>query len=61
MKRVITSLILVPVITWVVLFAPAPVFVAAVCIFAALCWMEFAGIASHYGARLKSGQKVSVT
>lgn len=51
MKRVVTSIILVPVITWVVLFAPQAVFAAAVCAFAALCWMEFAGIAAHYGAR----------
>lgn len=51
MKRVVTSLILIPLITWVVLFAPDFVFTATVCLFAALCWMEFAGIASHYGAR----------
>ena len=51
MKRVVTSLILIPVITWVVLFAPDFVFAATVCLFAALCWMEFAGIAVHYGAR----------
>ena len=51
MKRVVTSIILIPVITWVVLFAPQAVFAAAVCAFAALCWMEFAGIAAHFGAR----------
>jgi len=51
MKRVLTSLILIPVITWVVLAAPPFVFAATVCLFAALCWMEFAGIAAHYGAR----------
>jgi len=51
MKRVVTSSILVPLITWVVLFAPRPIFAAVVCIFAALCWMEFAGIAVHYGAK----------
>lgn len=50
MKRVVTSLLLIPTITWVVLFAPQAVFVAVVCIFAALCWMEYAGIARHYGA-----------
>ena len=50
MRRVVTSAILVPAITWVVLFAPHPAFAAVVCIFAALCWMEFAGIAAHYGA-----------
>jgi len=54
MKRVVTSAILVPVITWVVLFAPHPAFVAVVCLFAALCWMEFAGIAAHYGAKFTS-------
>ena len=51
MRRVVTSAVLVPAITWVVLFAPHPVFAAVVCIFAALCWMEFAGIAAHYGAK----------
>ncbi|MFN0105948.1 MAG: phosphatidate cytidylyltransferase [Bryobacteraceae bacterium] len=51
MKRVLTSLILIPVVTWVVLFAPSFVFAAAVCLFAALCWMEFAGIAALYGAK----------
>lgn len=51
MKRVVTSAILIPLITWVVLFSPTYVFAGTVCIFAALCWMEFAGIAIHYGAR----------
>ncbi len=51
MKRVVTSLILIPTITWVVLFAPQFVFAATVCLFASLCWMEYAGIATHYGAR----------
>ena len=51
MKRVVTSLILIPAITWVVLLAPPFAFAAAVCLFAALCWMEYAGIAAHYGAR----------
>jgi phosphatidate cytidylyltransferase len=51
MKRVVTSLILIPVITWVVLLSPSYVFAATVCLFASLCWMEFAGIAGHYGAR----------
>lgn len=51
MKRVVTSLILIPLITWVVLFAPQFVFVATVCLFASLCWMEYAGITAHYGAR----------
>jgi phosphatidate cytidylyltransferase len=51
MKRVVTSSILVPLVTWVVLFAPHAVFVAVVCLFAALCWMEFAGIAGHYGGK----------
>lgn len=54
MKRVVTSLILIPVITWVVLFAPSYLFAATVCLFASLCWMEYAGIASHYGARFSA-------
>ena len=51
MKRVVTSVILIPVISWVILFAPQAVFATVVCAFAALCWMEFAGIAAHFGAR----------
>jgi phosphatidate cytidylyltransferase len=51
MKRVVTSLILIPTITWVVLFAPQLAFSVVVCLFASLCWMEYAGIATHYGAR----------
>jgi phosphatidate cytidylyltransferase len=51
MKRVVTSLILIPLITWVVLFSPSYVFAGTVCLFASLCWMEYAGIAAHYGAR----------
>lgn len=54
MKRVVTSLILIPTITWVVLFAPQFVFAATVCLFASLCWMEYAGIAVHYGARFST-------
>lgn len=50
MKRVITSVLLIPTITWVVLFAPDFAFMATVCLFASLCWMEYAGIAAHYGA-----------
>lgn len=54
MKRVVTSLLLIPTITWVVLFAPQFLFAAVVCLFASLCWMEYAGIATHYGARFNA-------
>jgi phosphatidate cytidylyltransferase len=50
--RVLTSLVLIPLITWVVLFAPQIVFLAVVCLFAGLCWHEFAGLARRYGACL---------
>lgn len=56
MKRVITSLLLIPTITWVVLFAPDTLFIAATCVFAGLCWLEYAGIAAHYGARFRAAQ-----
>lgn len=54
MKRVVTSLILIPLVTWVVLLAPPFVFQATVGLFAALCWIEFAGIAVHYGAKFRA-------
>jgi phosphatidate cytidylyltransferase len=56
MKRVVTSLLLIPAIIWVVLFAADTVFTAATCVFAGLCWLEFAGIAAHYGARFRAAQ-----
>lgn len=52
MMRVLTSLILIPSITWVVLFAPQMIFMAVVCLFAGLCWHEYAGLGRAYGARL---------
>lgn len=54
MKRVLTSLILIPLITWIVLLAPDFVFAATVCLFAGLCWFEYAGIARNYGARFSA-------
>ena len=52
--RVLTSVVLIPTVTWLILFAPQPVFQAAVSVFALLCWHEFAGLAGYYNARLVS-------
>jgi len=52
--RVLTSLVLIPTVTWLILFSPQEVFHAAVAVFALLCWHEFAGLAGHYDAKLIS-------
>lgn len=54
MKRLVTSALLIPTIIWVVLRAPDMIFAAAACLFAGLCWFEYAGIAAHYGARFRT-------
>ncbi|MBM3784257.1 MAG: CDP-archaeol synthase [Acidobacteria bacterium] len=54
MMRVLTSIVLIPTILWVVLFAPDMIFGAAACLFAGLCWLEYAGIAAHYGAKFRA-------
>ncbi len=52
--RVLTSLVLIPTVTWLILYSPPEVFHAAVAVFALLCWHEFAGLAGHYDAKLVS-------
>jgi phosphatidate cytidylyltransferase len=54
MKRLLTSFLLIPTISWVILWAPDPVLVVAVCLFATICWIEYTGIAAHYGAKFKA-------
>ena len=44
MKRVITALILIPLFVYLVLWAPQPVFIAAVCAVAILCFHEYSGL-----------------
>lgn len=54
MMRVLTSLLLIPTVTWLILFAPQAIFQITVAAFALLCWHEFTGLAGHYHARLVS-------
>jgi len=49
MKRVLTALILVPLVVWVVFWANYWVFLAVVATVACLCWSEYDAIAGAYG------------
>jgi phosphatidate cytidylyltransferase len=49
MKRIITALVLAPLITWVVIWAPFLVFAAVLSVIAALCYWEFSDIANGHG------------
>ena len=41
MKRVLTALILVPIVTWIILRGSPEIFLITVAILASLCWFEF--------------------
>ncbi|MDQ6698668.1 MAG: hypothetical protein M3Z36_00610, partial [Acidobacteriota bacterium] len=49
MQRVLTSAVLIPIILWTVLLAPAWVFSGVVALVAAICYREFSGIARSAG------------
>jgi phosphatidate cytidylyltransferase len=49
MKRVLTALILIPIVVWVVLFADQWVFLGVVALVACLCYREYDVIAGGYG------------
>ena len=49
MKRVLTALVLIPPVSYVVLWAPYWLFVAVVALVALLCYHEYSGIVSAYG------------
>ncbi len=49
MKRILTALVLIPVIVWVVLFADYWPFLAVLVAVACLCYREYDDIASHFG------------
>ncbi|HXK03789.1 MAG TPA: phosphatidate cytidylyltransferase [Verrucomicrobiae bacterium] len=49
MKRVLTALALIPLVTWVVLWANWWIFLAVLCTVACLCYREFDDIAGSYG------------
>ncbi len=41
MKRVLTALILVPIVTWIILRGSPEIFLVTVAVLASLCWFEF--------------------
>jgi phosphatidate cytidylyltransferase len=49
MKRLLTAVALIPVVTWVILWANYWVFLAVLAAVALLCYYEYAGIAEGYG------------
>lgn len=49
MRRVLTSLVLIPAVSWVIFLAPYPVFWAVVVLFAILCYREYLGLVSTHG------------
>jgi len=49
MKRILTALVLIPIVVWVVLWANFWIFLAVLCAVAFLCWREYDGIAATYG------------
>jgi phosphatidate cytidylyltransferase len=49
MKRILTALALIPLIVYVVLWGPLPVFYAVLIAVALICYHEYAGIAAAYG------------
>ena len=51
MKRVLTALVLIPIVLYLVLLGPSPLVFAAVTLAAMLCYREYSGIAAGYGVR----------
>src|SRR5437016_13143925 len=49
MKRVLTALALIPLVTWVVLWADWWIFLAVLALVACLCYREYNEIAGGYG------------
>ncbi len=48
MKRVLTALALIPSVTYLILWAPQPLFLLALATVAGLCFFEFGGLVSHH-------------
>jgi phosphatidate cytidylyltransferase len=49
MRRVLTSLVLIPLVVWLIVFAPYPVFWASVIAFAVLCYREYTRLVEGHG------------
>lgn len=52
MKRLLTALVLIPVVTALILWAPPWLFSIGAATFALFCWFEYAAISRHYGAEI---------
>ena len=52
MKRLLTALLLVPAVSWIILWGPAEAFKTAIVVTAVLCWVEFAAIANRFSAKI---------
>ncbi|MBM3746478.1 MAG: CDP-archaeol synthase [Acidobacteria bacterium] len=52
MKRLLTGLLLAPLLAWVVLWGPDPVFLAVVAAVALICFHEYSALVAAYGVRL---------
>lgn len=49
MKRVLTSLVLIPIVSWVIFLAPYAVFWGVIILFAALCYREYISLVKAHG------------
>jgi phosphatidate cytidylyltransferase len=49
MKRVLTALVLIPVVTYIVIYAPLAVFAAAMAAIAVLCFIEYDALVAAHG------------
>ena len=52
MKRLISAAILIPLIAYVIIWSPQPVFLGVVVLLAALCFYEYCGIAAGHGVEI---------
>ena len=52
MKRLLTALLLIPAVSWIILWGPSLLFKIAIAAVACLCWVEFAEIASKFEAKV---------
>ena len=49
MLRLVTAILLIPVVTWVIFVAPHPVFYGVVALLAVLCYREYTALVAHHG------------
>ncbi len=49
MKRILTAVVLTPIVVWLVLYGPDPAFLAVLTTVAVLCFHEYSGLIAAYG------------